>query len=346
MNMNLDSLQLTKSLQLLMRTLPILLIRLGAVIAFWVIAIIYLAVVGGVAYLVGQAIEIVGLILFLVALAAVIPIYQLAYRYVFFMLKAAHIAVISEILVNGDLPAGTNQLSWGKERVQERFGEVNVMFVVDELVTGVVRAFTNTVFRVTSFLPGDTLRTLVQIVNQVIKFAMSYIDEAVLSRSFINKEQNVWANARDGVTLYAMVWKPLLMNAIALMLISYIPFIVVLIVFSAPVGLLLSAISQPLAGWAIIFTIILSYLVKVAVGDSFAMAAIIAAYHRETAGMEPNAEMTARLDGLSDKFGELTKRAQEEVGRFTQRNDTPETVDPSPVDDIPPVQPDTDTPIT
>ncbi|MBZ0301545.1 MAG: hypothetical protein K8J31_17495 [Anaerolineae bacterium] len=333
--MKLESLQLSRALQLLLRTTPLLLIRLGAVIAFWVVALIYLAVVGGVAYLVGQAIQIVGVILFIVGLVAVIPLYQLAYRYVFFMLKAAHIAVLSEILVNGDLPAGTNQLSWGKERVQERFGEVNVMFVVDELVTGVVRAFTNTVYRITAWLPSDSIRTLVQVINRIIQFAMSYIDEAVLSRSFVQKEQNVWANARDGVTLYAMVWKPLLMNAIALMILSYIPFVIVFILFSAPVGLLLSAISQPLAGWAIIFTLILSYLVKVAVGDSFAMAAIIAAYHRETAGLTPNPEMTAKLDGVSDKFRELTKRAQEEVGRFTQPPQTP-----APGGDVPPVQPD------
>jgi hypothetical protein len=329
--MKLESLQLTRALQMLLRTTPLLLIRLGAVIAFWVAALIYLAVVGGVAFLVGQAVEAVGIILFIVALVAMIPLYNLAYRYVFFMLKAAHLAVLSEILINGDLPAGVNQLEWGRQRVQERFGEVNVMFVVDELVNGVVRAFTGTVYTLTAWLPGDTLRTLVQIVNRIIRYAMSYIDEAVLSRSFVQKEQNVWANARDGVTLYAMVWKPLLMNAIALMILSYIPFIVVLIVFSAPVGLIVSAISQPLAGWTIIFTLILSFLVKVAVGDSFAMAAMIAAYHHETAGLTPNAEMTARLDGISDKFRELTRRAQEEVGRFTQP--------PASGSDMPPVQP-------
>lgn len=333
--MKLESLQLGRALRLLLRTTPLMLIRLGAVIVFWIAAIIYLAVVGGIAFLVGQALEIVGVILFIVALIAVIPLYNLAYRYVFFMLKAAHIAVISEVLVNGDLPSGMNQLNWGKQRVQERFGEVNIMFLVDELVTGVVKAFTNSVYHLTAWLPGDTLRTLVQIVNRVIQFAMTYIDEAVLSRSFVRQEQNVWANARDGVTLYAMVWKPMLMNAIALMILSYIPFILALILFSAPVGLLLAAISPQLAGWAIIFTLILSYLIKTAVGDSFAMAAMIAAYHQETESLQPNPEMTAKLDQLSGQFKELTKRAQEEIGRFTQHPPTP-----GPTDAAPPAQPD------
>jgi hypothetical protein len=38
--------------------------------------------------------------------------------------------------------------------VQERFGEVSAMFVVDEIVAGAVRAFTNTVYRIASWLPG------------------------------------------------------------------------------------------------------------------------------------------------------------------------------------------------
>jgi hypothetical protein len=214
--------------------------------------------------------------------------------------------------------------------VQERFGEINVMFVVDELVEGVVRAFTNTVFAIASWLPGDTMRTLVSIANRVIQFAMTYIDEAVLARSFWEKDVNVWANARDGVALYAMVWKPLLMNAIALMIISYIPSVAAFIILAAPVGLLVSVISPPLAGWAIIFTLILAYLVKVAVGDAFAMAVMIAAYRRETAGLVPNEEITSRLDGLSQQFKELTKRAEQELSRLTRPKTAADSLDSPP----------------
>ena len=313
-----------------MRTLPLLLVRLGAVLAFWVVALIYLAIAGGVAFLIGQAIEFLGVIIFLVALIGTVPLYQLAYRYVFFIIKAAHIAVVSELLVNNQLPAGENQLTWGKNRVQERFGEVNVMFVIDELVEGVIKAFTRTVYSITRWLPGDTLDTLVTLVNRVIQYAMTYIDEAVLARSFWVKDVNVWENARDGVTLYAMTWKPLLTNAVALMVISYIPSVVGFILLAAPIGLIVSFISKPLAGWAIIFTFLLAYLLKVALGDAYAMTVMVAAFHRETASLEPNAEMTARLDGLSDQFKELTKRAQQETDKFTRRNDQPPAADDGP----------------
>src|SRR6185436_18266819 len=183
--------------------------------------------------------------------------YNLVYHYVFYLLKAAHVAIIAELLVNGNVPGGQGQIAWGKQKVQERFGEVSGMFIIDELVMGVVRAFTRTVFFLTSWLPGETLRTAVRIINRVIEYAMNYIDEAVLARSFWNEHESVWTNARDGVVLYAMVWKPILTNAIALMLISFLPFVVAFILFSAPIGLLLARTSPQLAGWSIIATLML-----------------------------------------------------------------------------------------
>jgi hypothetical protein len=322
--MDFSSIQIGAAFRLMIRTLPIILIRLGVTIAFWVVALIYLAIVGAVAVLIGNASEIIGVIVFLVALGAMIPLYNLAYRYVFFVIKAAHIAVIAELLVNDTLPDGVNQLAFGRKKVTERFGETNVMFVVDELVNGVVNAFTWTVYSITSWIPGDSVRTIVGIVNTVIRFAMNYIDEAILARSFTNERDNVWANARDGLVLYAMAWKPILLNAVVLMILSYIPFIVALLIFSAPIGLLVNLVSPQLAGWSIIAILLFAWLVKVAVGDAFAMTAIIAAYQRETAGKTPDPAMVDRLNGLSDKFGELMRKAGDSMGfnRQKAKNDS------------------------
>lgn len=312
--MSMKSLQLGAAFSLLRRTTPILLVRFGVMLAFWAAALVYLLITGGIALLVGQVSGFVGVILFLIALGAMIPLYKLAYRYVFYMIKAAHIAVISELLVNGSLPEGTNQLEWGKLRVQERFGEMSVMFVVDELVSGVVQSITNTVRWLTSWLPGDSIKTLVSILNRVIRYALVYIDEAIVARRFYTPaETNVWANARDGVVLYAQAWRGLLVNAVALMVISYIPFILVFIVFAAPIGAVAAMLSGTFAGWSIIVTLFLAYVVKVALGDAFAMTAMIAAYQRETAGLTPDPEMVAKLNNASDKFRELAQRAQERL---------------------------------
>ena len=341
--MNLKSLQLGAALSLLRRTMPILMVRFGVMLAFWAVAIVYLLITGGIALLVGKVSGFVGLILFLVALGAMLPLYNLAYRYVFYMIKAAHIAVISELVVNGSLPAGANQLEWGKQRVQERFGEMSVMFVVDEMVSGVVKSITNTVRWLTSWLPGDGIDNLVKILNRVIRYALIYVDEAILARRFWSKEGDVWSNARDGVVLYAQAWRGLLVNAVALMVISYIPFLLVFIIFVAPIGAIASLISTTFAGWSIIVTLFLAFMVKVALGDAFAMTAMIAAYQRETATLTPDPEMVAKLNSTSDKFRELAQRAKD---RFSGATDAPpaepvqpQIVPPQPVQPAQPAQP-------
>ncbi len=326
----LDSLQLGTSFKLMLRTLPMIGIRLGANLLFWIALIIYLAIAGWVAYLVGNAIQIVGVILFIVALIAIIPIYTFVYHYVFYLLKAAHVAIIAELLANGKVPEGQGQLAWGRQKVQQRFGQVNAMFVIDELVMGVVHAFTRTVFMLTEWLPGETLHTAVSIINRVIEYAMNYIDEAVLARSFWNEGDSVWINARDGVVLYAMIWKPILKNAVALMILSFVPFILAFILFSAPIGLILSRTSPQLAGWSIIATLVLAFLIKIALGDAFAMTAIIAAYQRETLNLTPDPNMVAKLDSVSTQFQNLKQRAEESLGQVGKQpgSDNPVTATP------------------
>lgn len=310
--MDFSNLNFGLAFSLIMRTLPLLLVRLGAMLLFWVVAIVYLLLAGWLAALLGGLNETVGVIFFIIALVLVIPAYNLAYRYVFYMFKAAHIAIMAELLVNDKLPDGVNQLDYGRKKVTERFGEVNAMFVVDELVAGVVGAFTSTVSNLMSWLPSDTLQTLAGIINRVIHYATNYIDEAVLARSFYNKpQQNVWENARDGVVLYAMSWKPLLTSAVALMVISFLPGIVALILFAAPVTWLISLLSSSLAAWTFVLLLFLAWVFKVVIGDSFALAAIIAAYQRITAEKTPDPAMAAKLDSVSTAFQDLKNRAMQ-----------------------------------
>jgi hypothetical protein len=312
--MGTKSLQLGRAFGLVMRTLPIALVRLGVLLLFWLAALVYLAIVGGLAWLVSQAIPIAGIIVAIIGLGGMGYLYYLARRYVLYLIKAAQIAVMAELLVREALPAGANQLAWGKQRVQERFGEASIMFVVDQMVAGIISVFTGAVYGIASILPGGALRSLAQIVNRVVRFSLTYVDEAILARAFWTDSEDVWTNARDGVVLYGMVWKPLLMNAVALMVLSYIPFVLVWIIVAAPIGFLANAISSSFAGWSIIATLLLAWLVKVAIGDTFAMAAMLAAYQRSTEGLTPDPGVTAKLEQISSKFRGLQDRARQAMG--------------------------------
>ena len=313
-----------------MQTTPLLLVRLGVYLAFWALLLIYLGLVGSVGWLLSQVWGPLGFILVLAALIGIGPIWQVANQYVFYVLKAAYIAVVTELLVNRKLPNNEGQLAWGRKAVEQRFGQVSAMFVLDELVDGVVRTFTRTVYRITAILPGDTLKNLAQLINRVVRFAMSYIDGAIMARSFWRRDETVWHSAQDGVVLYAMVWKPILTNAVMLMLLSYVPFVAVVLLLSAPIGFLVAAVAGANAGgWIVIVIFLLAFLVKKAIGDAFAMTAIIVSYYYETKDLTPNPEMTARLEGVSEQFRELQSRAAEAINTSSapQQSDSEMTDD-------------------
>ncbi len=307
--MQIGQIQFGTAFRIMLKTAPIMLLRLGLYLAFWVISLVYFAAVAGVAFVLAQVWAPAGLIVGLVGVVALIPLYRLANRYVFYLVKAAQLAVVVQILENGELPAGVNQFAFGKERVVQRFGKVNAMFVVDLLVAGVIRGFSRLVDSLLSWIPGGLGDLVSSVTARLAHYAGNYVDEAILARAFWRKNESVWQSAREGLVLYGMVWRPLLMNAIALMALSYIPFLLVVIVLAAPVGLILGAVSGLLGMLAIAAVIVLALLAKVALGDSFAMIAMVSAYYHATKDLTPDPAMEARIASLSDKFEEIRLRA-------------------------------------
>jgi len=68
-------------------------------------------------------------------------------EYILYMVKAGHIAVMVELLDGRELPAGKGQIAYAQGMVTERFAQSSVLFGVDQLVKGVVRAITGYPFR-------------------------------------------------------------------------------------------------------------------------------------------------------------------------------------------------------
>lgn len=69
-----------------------------------------------------------------------------------YMAKIAHVAVLSELLTQGNLPPGSNQIGYGKEKVLMHFGSASALFAVDQLVTGSVRQILRWLSSATGFL--------------------------------------------------------------------------------------------------------------------------------------------------------------------------------------------------
>ena len=307
------TLYLREALGLLLNTTPILWVRLGSYALLGLGLFVYAAVVGGIAWLLSQLWGVLGLIVLVVGFGGGFGLVRWASRYYFYLLKAAHTAVMTEFIVHGQGPE-RGQLAYGKAQVQERFRDTSIMFAVDQVLDGVVKAINRTFARVTDLLPIPGMDGLQKLVRQVSKFATTYIDEAILSRAYAQREDNVWAVAKDGVILYAQGWKPILANAVALTLLSYVEFIAFLVLLGVPalaIGALVPALAVPLG----VGVLLGAWMLKLAVADAFAMAATLLAYHRTTADMTPDPSWQARLEQMSDGFRELKQKAAEAVRR-------------------------------
>jgi hypothetical protein len=305
---------LREAVSLLLKTTPILWVRIGSYALLGVGLLVYFAVVGGIAWLLSQLWSVLGFIVVLAALAGGFGIVRWVTRYYFYLLKAAHAAVMTEFIVHGTGPEGS-QIEYGKEQVTSRFKDTSIMFAIDQVLDGVVKGFNRMFTNVTDFLPLPGMDTLQNFVRRVSKFATTYIDEAILTRAYAEDNPNVWAVAKDGVILYAQCWKPILANAVALTLISYVEFFAFLVILGVPavaVGALVPALQVPLG----IAVLVGAWMLKLAVADAYALAATLLAYHRSTEGMEPDPEWQTRLEEASDQFQELKQKAAENVDEY------------------------------
>jgi hypothetical protein len=308
-------LYLGEAIGLLMKTTPILWVRLGSYALLGLGLLVYFAVVGGIAWLLAQLWGFLGLIVLIAAFGGAFGIVKWVTRYYFYLLKAAHAAVMTEFIVHGQGPEGS-QIAFGKQQVTDRFKDTSIMFGIDQLLDGIVKAFNRSFARMVDFLPIPGMDSLTAFIERVSKFATTYIDEAILTRAYKEDEPNVWQVAQDGVILYAQCWKPILANAVVLTLLSYVEFFVFLVILGVP-ALAVAAVIPALNVALGISVLVGAWMLKLALADAFAMAATLLAYHRSTEGLEPDPEWQGRLEQVSDQFRELKEKAQSHVASYT-----------------------------
>jgi hypothetical protein len=257
---------------------------------------------------------VLGLLVLVAGFAGGFGIVRWASRYYFYLLKAAHAAVMTEFIVDGTGPDGS-QIEHGKNQVLNRFQDTSIMFAVDQVLDGVVKTINRTFASVTNLLPIPGMDGLQTFVGRVSRLSTTYIDEAILSRAYAQDEENVWAVAKDGVILYAQCWKPILANAVALTLLSYVEFFAFLVLLGVP-AVAVAALVPQLAVALGVAVLLGAWMLKLAVADAFALAATLLAYHRSTAGLTPDPEWQARLEEVSDQFQELKQKAVEMVKAY------------------------------
>ncbi|PBB19466.1 hypothetical protein [Mesorhizobium sp. WSM4313] len=243
-------------------------------------------------------------------------------EYILYVLKAGHIAVMVHLIDGQDVPDGRGQIAYAKEVVTQRFAEANILFVVDQLVKGAIRAITGLIGGIAAFLPIPGLSGIVSFINTVIRLSLTYVDEIILGYNIRINSSSPFETARQGVVLYAQNGRHMVKNAVWLAAVMWGVSFVIFLLMLAPAAAILWVMPGQLAGWAFVLAIVFAWAFKAAFIEPFAIASLMQVYFEAIEGQAPNPEWDRRLAETSSKFRELRDKALGSFGGGS-RWDTP-----------------------
>ena len=243
-------------------------------------------------------------------------------EYILYIVKAGHIAVMVHLIEGRAVPDGQSQIAYAQRVVTARFAEANVLFVLDQLIKGVIAAVTGLIGGVAAFLPIPGLQGIAKAINAVIRMSLTYVDEIILGYNVRLESTTPFETARHGVVLYAQNGRTMVRNAIWLTVMMWVLGAVVFLLTLAPAGAVLYAMPGDLGGWAFVFAIVFAWACISAFVEPFAIAALMQVYFRTIEGQEPDPDWDRRLSETSKQFRELKEKAFSAVGGGSRWGDT------------------------
>ncbi|NCT67827.1 MAG: hypothetical protein GXC76_09295 [Rhodanobacteraceae bacterium] len=297
---------------LLLRTLPFLVLRLLVYMAITLAYVVLTGTGAGIGWLLGTAGGDAGGGAFWGGLAGfglTSGVLYWAREYLLYLVKAGHIAVLTQLLDGKAIPDGRGQIDYAGTMVRERFAQSSVLFGIDQLVKGILRVFNRVTLGAASVLPLPGLEPLMKLVNAVINTSLTYVDEVVLAHNIRTQSTNPWAASRDAVVLYAQNYKALLKNAVFLTFIAWGLTLLIFLVVFAPVAALVGLFPGVAGFWTFALAAVTAWGLKAALVDPLAMTALMQAYFKLTEGQVPSADWSARLETISDRFRALKDKA-------------------------------------
>lgn len=306
---------LGRSVNLLARTMPFILLRCAVYFGITLAYILMTGVGAGVGYGIGgfgdesfqtsaaiwggvAGFGIVGAVLFFIR------------EYLLYTVKAGHIAVLVRLIDGEELPQGRSQIAYASQMVKQNFAQTNVLFTLDLLIKGVVNAITGLVQGVASFLPIPGLQQFMGLVKAFLRVAVGLIDEVMLAYIMRSSSDNPWLASRSALVLYGQNAQVMLKNAAWLTLFTYGLSLLVFLIMLAPAAALVYLIPGAWSAGGMVFALLFAWAIKVAVIEPFAIACLLQAYFKTIEGQTPNPKWEMRLDQVSKKFVELKNKGQ------------------------------------
>lgn len=230
-------------------------------------------------------------------------------EYILYMVKAGHIAVLVELLDGRELPAGRAQIDHATAVVKQRFVATNVLFGVDQLIKGVIRAITGIMDGLVSLIPIPALKNLVGIFRAFLKVSLGFLDEIILAYAIRTKSENPWDSAQTALVLYAQNGKFMLKNAAWLAVMTYGLTFIVFLVMLAPAAGIAYLIPGAWSAGGFVVAVIFAIAAHKALIEPLAVASMMQVYFKVIEGQTPDPVWDARLTKLSNKFKKIKDKA-------------------------------------
>lgn len=309
--------EIGRTLSILARTWPFIALRLVVYFGITVAYVVGIGAGAGVGYGLGHiSSDPTGYALFggLAGCGIVFLVVYWIREYVLYIVKAGHVAVMVHLIDGRPVPDGQGQIAYARQVVTARFAEANVLFVVDQLIKGVIRVITRLIGGVASILPIPGLRSLIAFLNTVVRMSLTYVDEVILGYNIRTASTSPFDTAREGIVLYAQNGGRMVKNALWLSIFVWIVLLAVFVVMLAPAAAVLYAMPGQLAGWSFALAIVFAWAVWAALIEPFAVCALMQVYFRTIEGQVPDPEWDRKLGDASRHFRELKDKAVSSFG--------------------------------
>lgn len=232
-----------------------------------------------------------------------------AREYILYIVKAGHIAVLIELIDGQTLPDGRGQIEHATEAVKERFGQASILFAIDQLIKGVVRAISGLVRGILTMLPIPGAQQLAGILRAFLSVAVGFVDEVILAYAMRTQSDNAWMSAKEALVLYGQNYKIMLKNAAWLAFIVYGLGFLVFLLMLAPAALIVYLMPGAWSAGGFVFALLFAWSVKAALLEPFAITCMMQVYFSTIEGQQPDPQWEAKLEQLSKKFRKLKERA-------------------------------------
>ncbi len=300
---------------LIARSLPYALMRFAVLLAFALACIVWIVVaVGGSVWAGTHIAGAFGLAWFLSCVIAAGWFWTAVLRYLLHLIECGHVAVLTELVVHGRVGNGSESMfAYGKRIVTEQFGQVNVLFALNMLVRSVVNAVHATIEGVGHLLPIPGVEAIGRLVTVILRAATRYLDKVIFSYNLACGAANPWQGARDGLVYYAQNAKPILKQAVWIVVLESVLSALLWLVLLVPAAALTAILPASVRELGAVLTIGIAVLFALAARGAFVkpifLVMIMVRFHELIEHQAINREWVARLDQLSARFRMLGEKA-------------------------------------